>query len=161
MVEKFSWLFLCSFYNIDKLMTTEFFDSDRFGRWKLPLHLWNLLSLMVMYQIMQHNLIKMKVKVLYAYAHVFAHVQKVFSFSFSKNSVSNYAGFSTSILEYFNYSIGRRILQRPISWWVVRQSSYRIQERYRIQELQEWFLKLMLKTPRELQQNTEHNVKKR
>ena len=54
----------------------------------------------------------MKVKVLYTYGHVSAHVKKVRSFSFSKNSVSNYAGFSTLILEYFNYSIGCRVPQK-------------------------------------------------
>ena len=61
---------------------------------------------------MQHNLIKMKIKVLYTHAHVSAHVQKVLSFSFSKNSVSNYPVFSTFILEYFNYSIGCRVPQK-------------------------------------------------
>ena len=46
------------------------------------------------------------------YAYVSTHLHKVLSLSFSKNSVSNYAGFSTLILEYFNYSIGRRVPQK-------------------------------------------------
>ena len=53
----------------------------------------------------------MKVKVLSTHAHVSAHVHKVLSLSFSRNSVSNYAGFGTLILEYFNYSIERRVPQ--------------------------------------------------
>ena len=36
---------------------------------------------------------------------------KVLSLSFSRNSISNYAGSGTLILEYFNYSIGRRVPQ--------------------------------------------------
>ena len=46
----------------------------------------------------------------YTHAHVYVstHVHKVLSLSFSRNSVSNYAGFGTLILEYFNYSIERR-----------------------------------------------------
>ena len=53
----------------------------------------------------------MKVKVLYAHARKHAHAYKVLSLSFSRNSVSNYAGSGTLILEYFNYSIGRRVPQ--------------------------------------------------
>jgi len=54
----------------------------------------------------------MKVKVLYTHVHVSAYVHKVLSLSFSKNSVSNYAEFGTLFLEYFNYSIERRVPQK-------------------------------------------------
>ena len=54
----------------------------------------------------------MKVKVFTRMVHVSAHVQKVLSFSLSKNSVSNYAGLRTLIREYFNYPIGRHVLQK-------------------------------------------------
>ena len=46
----------------------------------------------------EKNFWKMKVKVLSTHAHVSAHVNKVLSLSFSRNFVSNYAGFGLSLI---------------------------------------------------------------
>ena len=70
----------------------------------------------------------MKVKVLYAHTQKHAHAYKVLSLSFFRNSVSNYAGFETLILEYFNYSIERHVPQKDYSKYLNQYTLNSVQE---------------------------------